>query len=330
MTYRLAHPLALLLLLLPLIYVILEWRGSHVNTLLRYSDTRLMGGLPINWQVRLRRLPDVLRALAWLVLILALARPQVGNAQEIIRGQGVDIVLALDISDSMGLEDFGPTNRLEAAKSVIAEFVKAREYDRIGLVVFANEAFHHVPPTLDHDVLIQLLDQVQLASVLGITQGGTAIGLGIASAANMLRDSTAPSRVIILLTDGAHNADGITPIDAALDVAALGIRVYTIGIGSINTDSLITAGDRQFVGDSLDEGTLRQIADIANGRYFRASDLTDLRDVYDQINRLERSDIERQVYVQWQDSPAALLLPLSLLLLVLERLLRHTIFQTLL
>ena len=329
MSFRLAHPLALALLSLPLAYLILEWRGIGRQALLRYSDTRLMADLPVNWQVRFRRLPDILRGLAWVVLIITLARPQNGKAQEIIRGQGIDIVLALDISNSMGAEDFGPQNRLEAAKSVIAEFVQGRPYDRIGLVVFANDAFHDVPLTLDHKVLIELLNEVQLASALGITEVQTAIGRGIASSANMLRDSDNASKVIILLTDGAHNADGITPVDAATAVAILGIRVYTIGIGSINSASIIDAGGQQFATDSLDEATLRQIADIAHGRYFRAADMTDLRDVYDQINRLERSDIERQVFVRWQDHAAELLLPLGLLLLATERLLRHTLFQTL-
>jgi Ca-activated chloride channel family protein len=242
----------------------------------------------------------------------------------------VDIVLAVDISESMNTQDFGEQNRLEAAKSVIAEFIRERDFDRIGLVVFARQAFHQSPPTLDYNVLTQLLDEVQLASALGLEQG-TAIGLGLASAANMLRDSQAPSKVIILLTDGAHNAEGMSPIDAAMSLALLGIRAYTIGVGSTEAVPVAISPDgrTQYVENGLDESTLIEVAEITNGRYFRAAELGDLRAVYDQINILEKSDIERQVFVSWQDQVAWALLPIALLLLIMERVLRHTTFKTL-
>lgn len=327
MVFRLAHPVALGLLLLPIIFWLVV--RPRPESALRYSDTRLMAGLPTSWRVRLRKLPDILRALAWVILVIVLARPQAGRTQELIRGQGVDIVLALDISESMNTQDFGEQNRLEAAKDVIAEFIHERDFDRIGLVVFARQAFHQSPPTLDYDVLTQLLDEVQLASVLGIEQG-TAIGLGLASAANMLRDSQAPSKVIILLTDGAHNAEGISPVDAAMSLALLGIRVYTIGVGSSNAVPVAISpdGTTQYVENGLDEATLIQVAEMTSGRYFRAEELGDLRAVYDQINILEKSDIERQVFISWQDQAAWVLLPAALLLLIAERVLRHTTFQT--
>lgn len=179
--------------------------------------------------MRFRRVPDALRLLAWLLLVMALARPQSGQTQEIIRGQGIDIVLALDISGSMAALDFAPQNRLEAAKGVIADFIARREFDRTGLVVFAQDAFQQTPPTLDYPALLRSLDEVQLAD-LGLTDG-TAIGLGLAAAGNMLRQSMAASRVIILLTDGANNAGGVGPLTVAEAVAALGTRVYTIGMG---------------------------------------------------------------------------------------------------
>ena len=330
MIFRLAHPIALLLFLLPILLWLAGqwgwWRGAS-SALLIYSDTRLVDNLPGSWRVRLRRLPDVLRAVSWALLVLALARPQVGNTQEIIRGSGVDIVLALDISGSMGTEDFGSQNRLEAAKSVIKTFVEAREFDRIGLVVFAQNAFHQSPPTLDYRMLIQLLEEIQLAPDLGLDDG-TAIGLGLASAANMLRDSETASKVIILLTDGAHNADGLAPVDAARRVAALGMRVYTIGIGDAASLPVASAGEVVFVENGLDEATLIEIATIAEGVYFRAMGLEDLRAVYDQINRLEQSDIERQLFVLWQDQAVGWLLSFSLLFLVSERVLRHTFLQT--
>ena len=234
--FRFAYPLAFILLLVPLpIYFVPALQKCRPQAgMLPYSDTRLFRGLRIGWKVRLRCIPDILRWTAWILLIIGLARPQTGRAQEVIRGQGLDIALALDISSSMAALDFEPQNRLETAKTVIADFVSGREFDRIGLVVFARNAFHQVPPTLDYAIFLQLLDQVTLVSALEGTEDrrldGTAIGLGLASAANMLRSGASASKVIILLTDGSNNA-GLDPLYAALAVAALGIRIYTIGMG---------------------------------------------------------------------------------------------------
>ncbi len=328
MIFRFAHPLAFLILLVPpLVYVLfrlLRWRFEPA--FLTYSDTRLMSNLPVSWRVRFRRLPDILRALAWLALIIALARPQSGNAQEIIRGQGIDIVLAIDISGSMAALDFDPQNRLEAAKSVIADFIAGRDFDRIGLVVFAQNALHQAPPTLDYDLLIKLLDEVQLAPEIGLPDG-TAIGMGLASAGNMLRTSSAPSKVVVLLTDGANNSGAIDPITAAQALATLDIRVYTIGMGRTGLVPMPFDGGVQMVESDVDEANLSEIASIAQGQFFRAIDLTDLQAVYDQIDILERSEVERQVYVRWQEQAGTLLLG-GLALLLSERVLRSTAFQT--
>ncbi|PJF39700.1 MAG: VWA domain-containing protein [Chloroflexi bacterium] len=315
-TFRFAHPLALLLLIFPAIVAIMIYRNHPYfqPVLMRYSYTRLTDGLPLTWRVRLRRLPDILRLLAWILLVFALARPQSGRSQEILRGEGIDIVLALDISTSMGQTDFAPQNRLEAAKSVITDFVNGREFDRIGLVVFAQNAFQHIPPTLDYTILLSSLNEVELANDLGL-EDGTAIGLGIASAANMLRNSTAMSKIIILLTDGANNAGALDPMTAAEAVATLGIKVYTIGVGSADSED-----------SDLDEATLQNIADTTDAFYFRAQDLPDLQAVYNQIDVLERSIIERQIFVRWREQGGPLL-AISLALLILERLLRHTVFQ---
>lgn len=327
MIVRLAHPVALLFFVLPLVYVV--FLRKLMPGTIRYSDTRLLTNLPGSWRIRLRRLPDMLRAVAWGVLVIALARPQIGNTQELIRGQGIDIALALDISGSMGTIDAQNQNRLETAKTVITNFIHARDYDRIGLVVFARQAFHQCPLTLDYGVLTTLLAEVQLGSQLGLEEG-TAIGLGLASAANMLRDSQALSKVVILLTDGVQNAEGISPLDAAASLAALGIRVYTIGMGGTNSAPVAISpdGSTQFVENALDEATLEQIASLTGGRFFRATEISDLQAVYDQINALEKSDIERQIFVRWQDQAAFVLLPMGLILLLAERLLRHTTFQT--
>lgn len=328
MIFRFAHPVALFLFALPLLLWLLGRTGwwERKPSLIVFSDIRLMDNLPVGWRVRLRWLPDALRGLAWVILVIALARPQTGNTQEIIRGQGVDIVLALDISGSMR-EAFESSNRLEAARSVIGEFIQGRDFDRIGLVVFARDAFHQSPPTLDYEVLVRLLNEVRLAPDLNLDDG-TAIGLGLASAANMLRSSDAASRVVILLTDGAHNADGLAPVDAAQMLDTLGIRVYTIGMGNVDAVPVAVAGDTQFVENGLDEATLKEVAEITQGLYFRAVDLDNLRAIYDQIDRLEQSDVERQIFVRWEDQIAFSLLPFSFILLIMERLLRHTAFQT--
>lgn len=320
MIFRFAHPVALIVLLFPLAILLIQrfsgWRFEL--PMMRYSDVRLVQGLSHTWRVRFRRWPDILRLVAWLFLVIGLARPQGGQSQEVVRGQGVDIILTLDISGSMDNLDFAPQNRLEAAKSVIADFISGRVFDRMGLVVFAEDAFHQTPPTLDYDALLRALAEVRLASELGMGRQ-TAIGLGLASSANMLRASTAASKVIILLTDGANTAGAIDPVTAAQAVAALGIRVYTIGVG--------TPEFAAESGESLDEATLQTIASTTNGRYFLARDLVTLQDVYNQIDALERSDVERQVFVQWQEQ-AGIWLIAAFLLLVGERLLRHTVFQT--
>ncbi|HEX2620899.1 MAG TPA: VWA domain-containing protein, partial [Phototrophicaceae bacterium] len=240
---------------------------------------------------------------------------------------------ALDISGSMAALDFQPGTRLDAAKRVIADFITGREFDRMGLVVFARNAFHQAPLTLDYRVLNQLLDQVKIVNEIVDENGnpllldGTAIGLGIASAGTMLRTSTAPSKVIVLLTDGDNNT-AFDPITAAQAVAALGIRVYTIGMGKTGQIPIADqSGNIVYVDSDLDEDTLNQIATTTGGLYFRAEDTAGLQQIYDEINRLERSRVERQVYIPWQDSAWGWLWT-SLVLLMIERVLRRTIFQT--
>jgi Ca-activated chloride channel family protein len=266
------------------------------------------------------------------LVIVALARPQTGQAREIITGEGVDIALAVDISGSMASLDFEPENRLEAAKRVIADFVQERPYDQIGLVVFANSAFSQSPPTVDHNVLLRLLNRVELATDLGI-EDGTAIGMGLANAGNMLKDSDAKSRVAILLTDGVNNAGQIDPITAAEAAESLGIKVYTIGMGRPGqvpvrvTDAF---GREQVVYQEsvLDEATLQEIADATGGRYFRAEDTTSLKQIYDEISALEQSQIEIESYTRYQELAAWLLVP-ALIVLLSEIVLRKTAFRKL-
>lgn len=313
--FRFALAPALFLLVLPLVvWIARRNQGGRQSSLpvMRYSDTRLLMGLAEGWRVRWRRVPDVLRLVVWVLLIIALARPQTGRGQEIVRGEGIAIVLALDISGSMASLDFQPDNRLAAAKRVIADFIAGRSFDRIGLVVFARDAFQQVPPTLDYTTLLRLLDEVRLITELGL-EDGTALGLGIASAGNMLRDSEARSKVIILLTDGANNA-GLDPITAANAVRALGMRIYTIGMGRPGSTE-------------LNEDVLRDIVTFTGGLYFRAEDTTGLQQIYDRINTLVQSDVTRQIFVRWQDQVVPWMLA-ALGLLVVERLLRHSVFQS--
>lgn len=325
-----AHPWILLaLLLVPAMAVWLWWRERP--TTLQYSDLRLVRDLHKSARLQLRWLPTVLRLIVLALLIVAVARPQTSREREIIRGQGVDIVLAVDISGSMAALDFEPRNRLEAAKQVIGEFVGERNYDRIGLVIFAREAFSQCPPTFDYDALHRLLAEVELAPDLGLDDG-TAIGMGLAQAAGMLQKSEAKSRVIILLTDGVNNAGQIDPLTAAQAATALDIKVYTIGMGRpgrvpFPVDSIF-GKTTQMIESEIDEETLQRIAESTGALYFRATDTEGLRQIYDQINRMEKSEVQVQVFTRYKELAGWVLLP-ALCLLVLDLILRHTIFRTL-
>ncbi|MCP4542335.1 MAG: VWA domain-containing protein [Chloroflexi bacterium] len=325
-----AHPWILLtLLLVPAIAVWMWWRERP--TTLQYSDVRLVHDLPKSVRLQLRWLPTVLRLAALALLIVAVSRPQASREREIVRGRGVDIVLAVDISGSMAALDFEPQNRLEAAKQVIGEFIGGRDYDRIGIVVFAREAFSQCPPTFDYDVLRRLLKDVELAPDLGLDDG-TAIGMGLAQAAGMLQDSDAKSRVIILLTDGVNNAGQIDPLTAAQTAAALDVKVYTIGMGRpgqvpFPVDSLF-GQTTQMIESEIDEETLQRIAETTNALYFRATDTEGLRQIYDQIDQMEKSEVEVQVFTRYKELAGWVLFP-ALGLLLLELILRYTVFRTL-
>ena len=266
------------------------------------------------------------------LMILGLARPQSVQAREVIHGEGVDIALALDISGSMASLDFQPQNRLEAAKDVIGDFVGERPYDQIGLVVFASNAFNQSPLTVDHNVLARILDHTRLATELGI-EDGTAIGMGLANAANMVEDSAAKSKVVILLTDGVNNAGEIDPLtaaDAANETGHQGLHRRHGQAGQVPVPAQDMFGREQIVmqESSLDEATLQSIADKTGGRYYRAEDIEGLRKIYDEINALEKSEIEIQTFASYQELAGWLLAP-GLLLLLGELFLRQTIFRTL-
>ncbi len=333
MTLRFASPWLLLLLLLPPLLLSLPYftRRRFHPAALRYPSAARLTGLPATLRQTLRPLPALLRLAGMCLIILALARPQSGQTRQVIEGEGVDIALALDISGSMASLDFDPLNRLEAAQQVTAEFIAARPYDRIGLVVFAGSAFHQCPPTPDHVVLLRLLDEVRLAPDLGI-EDGTALGMGLANAANMLKDTTSPGKVVILLTDGVNNTGPIDPLTAAQAAKALDIRIYAIGMGRTGqvpvpvTDAF---GREQIVyqESELDEETLQQIAETTGGRYYRAEDQAGLEQIYAEIDGLEKSEYQVISYTRYSELMAWFLLP-GIALLLADFLLQQTLFRS--
>jgi Ca-activated chloride channel family protein len=331
MSFRFAAPWLLsLVIVLPWLAARYYWARSRTRpATMTHAATSLTRDLPRSWRITWRPILVALRLLTIALVILALARPQFVSARETITGEGVEIALALDISGSMASLDFQPQNRLEAAKQVIGDFIVERPYDKIGLVIFSNEAFNQSPLTLDHNMVTRSLERVELATDLGI-EDGTAIGLGVANAANMLANSDAESKVIVLLTDGVNNAGQIDPLTAAEAAKALGIKVYTIGAARpgqvpVPVDGLF--GQQITYQESiLDEETLQHVADITGGRYYRAEDTAGLKAIYDEINGLEKSQVEIQVYNQYYELFGWLLVP-AVIIFVLELALRSTVFR---
>jgi len=266
-----------------------------------------------------------LRALILALFVFALARPAISSSDREYQTKGVDIALALDISGSMLAEDFQPENRLHVAKQEAIKFIKGRENDRIGLVVFAKKAFTQCPLTTDYRILTELLNQIQI----GMIADGTAIGLGIATAVNRLRDSDAKSKVIILITDGANNAGNIDPVTAAELAKTFGIKIYTIAVGKgglvpFPVDDPLFGKRYVQANIEIDEMVLKRIADITGGQFFRARDPKALTEIYDKINRLEKSEVKVKEYKSYNELFPVFLIP-AILLLFLEIVLRQTI-----
>lgn len=325
--WTLAAPAWLLLLgVLPIVWL---WARRRRRRALVLPALATAGELPVTWRERLRAAPDLLRGLAFLLGVFALARPQELEAGRPVTTSGVDIVLALDASGSMKAEDFQPRNRLEVAKQAAVEFVADRPSDRIGLVSFAGQAVTQAPLTLDHEAVQDAVQRVEI----GALAEGTAIGTALATSVNRLRPSDARSRVVILLTDGVNNAGQIDPLTAAETARALGVRVYTIGVGTTGEAPYLLE-DPRFgrryvrVVVRIDEDVLRDIAARTGGRYFRATDPQALSQVYGEIDRLERSPLSGRRPVVRLDRYLWLLLP-ALGCVVLEGLLRGTLFRRL-
>jgi Ca-activated chloride channel family protein len=317
------------LLLVPLTAVWYRMRYARRFSAIKLSSIEALNGLPVSWRVRLMPLPFILRLLAVAAIVIALARPQTYFSEEEVSTEGIDLVLAMDVSKSMWAVDFRP-NRIEAAKETAIEFVNGRPYDRMGLVVFAGEAFTQCPITLDHNLLKGLILEADRWRI----EDRTAIGDGLLLSLNRLMDSTSlDSKVVILLTDGVQTAGEFSPLDAARAAKEMGIRIYTIGIGSRSgTVRVLHPKTRAFLGEldqqnSLDEETLTKVAEQTGGKYFRATDKTKLREIYEEIDQLEKEKVEVSVMQRFQDKfyPFAWF---ALACILLEILLSQTILRT--
>ncbi|MEL7427276.1 MAG: VWA domain-containing protein, partial [Bacteroidota bacterium] len=315
-----------LLILAPLVVLWMRWQRSR-----RYPNLRMptLAGVKdlSTWRTQLRRFLPWLRGLALIALVIALARPQLTLQEESIKAEGIDIVLAMDLSSSMLAQDFRPS-RLEASKRVAIDFVNKRPFDRISIVAFAGEAFTQCPLTTDHDIVRTFVG----ALACGALEDGTAIGQGLATAVNRVKESEAVSKVIILLTDGVNNAGYLSP-DMAADIAReFGIKVYTIGVGSEGEALTPVSKDRfgryryDIARVEIDENLLREIAQKTNGRYFRATNQEELQDIYDLIDELEKTEIETTVVKRYQEQFRYFALAAAFLIL-LEIIMRYTVLR---
>jgi len=314
--------LTLLVVVVPIAW--LRFKKGGVPAVLRHPNLDLMENISPSLKVVLHRQLPWLSIVALVLLILASAGPRIPHLQEDVDGEGIDIILALDISGSMQALDFEPLNRLEAAKEVIAEFILGRSNDRIGLVVFAAKAYTQCPLTLDHPVLNGFLDGVKI----GLIDDGTAIGLGLATAVNRLKDSTSPSRTVILLTDGVNNVPTLEPETAANLADALGVRVYTIAIGRKGlvpfpvNNPLFGKQIRQMETE-IDLELLQNIANLTGGKMFQATDPEALQNIFEDIDQLETARYTTTVSTWYSDKTYLLGIP-ALVFLLLEGLLSAT------
>lgn len=319
----------LLLLLIPyILWYFLDNKKKEPT--LRMSDTFAYLYAPKSCKVRLVHLPMVLRCIVFSLVVIVLARPQTHNSWGSRTVEGIDIMLAMDVSTSMLAEDLRP-NRMEAAKDVAAEFISDRPTDNIGLTIFAGESFTQCPMTTDHASLLNLLQNVRTdMAAMGLIEDGTAIGMGLANAVSRLKDSKAKSKVVILLTDGSNNRGDISPITAAQIAKSLGIRVYTIGVGTnkVARYPMPVAGGVQYVNIpvEIDNKTLSEIAALTDGNFYRATNNKELQQIYHDIDKLEKSKMNVKKFSKRYEAyqPFALV---AVLLLLLEILLRNTVLR---
>lgn len=323
-----ANPRAfILLIIIPLYVAWYIWKRKSIGATIQLSTLTPFDGVGTSWKSYLRHLPMILRMLAIAAAVCALARPQSSNSYHDEKKEGIDIVIALDISGSMQAVDFKP-NRLEAAKDVAMKFIAGRPDDNIGLVIFAGESFTQCPLTTDHTALQNLFADIQPSMLAD----GTAIGMGLATSVSRIKDSRAKSKVIILMTDGMNNAGTIAPAKAAEVAQTFGVRVYTIGVGSMGTAQMpfntIYGIQYQEVEVKIDEQLLTDISSMTGGKYFRATNNKSLQSIYDEIDQMEKTILEVREYSKRSEEylPFALA---AMLLLLFELLLKNTVLRTL-
>ncbi len=317
-----------LLLFIPLIGYVIWYilRGYKLTPSLKVSTISPYIQGNKSYKNYIIHLPFALRVFTIAMVILVLARPQSTNRWQNTEVEGIDIMLAMDVSTSMLAMDLKP-NRIEAAKQVAAEFINGRPTDNIGLTIFAGESFTQCPLTIDHSVLLNMLNSVKcdIASQ-GIIEDGTAIGMGVANAITRLKESKAKSKVIILLTDGSNNRGEIAPVTAAEIAKQFGIRVYTIGVGTNGTAPYPYGGEVINVPVEIDENTLSEIADITDGDYYRATSNTKLKEVYEQIDKLERTKMNVKEF-STREEEYLIFAIMAFASLLCELLLRYTILR---
>ncbi len=328
MNYHFANPWAFYLFaVIPLLVVWYIFRWKRQFAPISFSSTEGIRTQPKSWKAKLIHLPFVLRLVAISVLIFALARPQSSSTERKVETEGVDIVIALDISGSMLAEDFKP-NRLEAAKAITQKFIDTRKNDRIGLVIFSAQSFTQCPITIDHAILKNLLKQIKS----GLLEDGTAIGMGLATAVDRLRTSNAKSKVIILITDGINNTGIISPLTAAELAKAFEIKVYTIGVGTIGKAPypFQTPFGIQYmnIDVEIDESLLKEISKTTGGKYYRATNNRALESIYEEIDKMEKTKVEQTVFTTFTDEFFPFVLAGSLIFL-LEIVSKITIFRKL-
>ena len=312
-----------LLILLPILIIWYIKRNKNLSSSVKVSTTAAPGMR--SWKNSFRHLPFILRLLSIAFIIVALAKPQTRNEEQNAEGEGIDIILCLDVSGSMTAQDFTP-NRMEAAKKVATDFINKRLTDRIGIVIFAGESFTQCPLTTDHDVLVSAIENIRN----GLLEDGTAIGAGLSTSVDRIRNSTSKSKIVLLLTDGENNSGLIDPKTAKEIAKAFGIKVYTIGVGTegfapqpINTPTGIVMQTQKV---SIDEKLLTEIANETGGKYFRAKDNNSLNSIYATIDTLEKSKIEIIKTVRFEDKFYPFVIA-AIFFLLLEMLLNYTLFR---
>jgi len=318
-----------LLAAIPLLALWYYYTGKYKSNTLNFSNSEAFSDSK-SFVVLIEPILRIFRMIALALLIIALARPQVIDMSTRVKNnQGIDIVMAIDVSASMLAKDLKP-NRLEALKDVAANFIRSRTTDRIGLVEYAGESYTKTPITSDKSIILRSLKEIEYNTII---EGGTAIGMGLATSVNRIKDSKAISKVVILLTDGVNNSGFIDPLTAAELANEFGIKIYTIGLGTngmaLSPIGIDSRGKFNYANAKveIDEKLLNEIADLTGGKYFRATNNSKLKEIYDDIDKLERSDIEEFKYYNVQEKYRIFLLP-ALILIGLEMILKFTLFRS--